>query len=177
VTAIDLRWPDGPSEQLYAELHRVVHAVAAGQGAVGWLNPPSEEETCRWVDSILVDVAADDAALCVASVGGVVQGTGAWKRDPAAVFPHRAEVNKIMVHPDARGLGLSRMITQAVVDHDVASGLETLDLGVRGNNHLVRFDEVRMHKKLAKPAGVVWRGSEPGGPGSSPAPRRPAAGH
>nr|MDQ2725879.1 hypothetical protein [Actinomycetota bacterium] len=72
--------------------------------------------------------------------------------------------------------------------------IETLSLGVRGNNHLAialyeslgfavygrlpnvlavgddRFDEVRMYLQFPPPRHVQWHGSEPGGPGGSPRP-------
>jgi ribosomal protein S18 acetylase RimI-like enzyme len=132
--------------------------------------------------------------LCVASVDGVVQATGHWRRDPSAFAAHRAEVTKVMAHPDARGLGLGRLVTAAVIDHAADAGIETLHLGVRGNNHLavaiyedlgfvewgrlpdvvevgrLRFDDVRMVLKFPQPPGVVWWGSRPGGPGGSPRP-------
>lgn len=194
MTSIELRWPTEPSEGLYAGLHRVAAAVAAGGGAVGWLTPPGAQESRGWVDSILALVEEGDAALCVALVDGTVQATGHWRRNPAAVFRHRASVNKVMVHPDARGSGLGRAVTAALVDDAAGAGIETLELAVRGNNHLaiaiyedlgferwgllpnaievgtLRFDEVVMYRKLARPDGVVWWGSEAGGPGSSPAP-------
>ena len=191
---IDLQWPAAGSETLYRQLHRVVRAVAVGGGAVGWLVPPDRSGSQAWVDSVLRAVDAGDAALCVAVVDGQAEACGCWRRDTAVIFRHRAEVTKIMAHPDARGLGLGRMVTVAVVDHARRAGFETLHLGVRGNNHLaialyedlgfvecgripdvievgdLRFDEVRMYTKLPRPPGVVWCGTDESGPGGSPRP-------
>lgn len=191
---VDLWWPSEPSEELYRQIHRILYDVADDGGAIGWLVPPAPDETRAWAGGVLADVAAGDGALCLAVVDGVAQGTGCWRRSKAPIFRHGAEVTKIMAHPSARGLGLGRSITAAVVAHAEAAGIETLQLGVRGNNHLaialyeevgfqewgrlpnaievgnLRFDEVRMYRKGPKPPQVTWLGSRPVGPGSS---RRP----
>lgn len=197
VTAeIELDWPEKSTPGLHRDMHRVAHAVSSLGGAIGWPVPPEPEETAAWLDTVMAEVAAGDAALCVARVDGVVQGSGSWRRDPAPVFRHSADITKIMAHPDARGLGLGRLITSALVDHSDYAGIETLRLGVRGNNHLaiaiyeqvgfvewgrlpnvievgdLRFDDVRMYRRAPRPPHVVWRGSDTGGPGSSPRPAR-----
>lgn len=192
--ATELWWPEKATVDLYRGLHRIVHAVAAEGGAVGWLAAPDEEESAAWVDSIMERVAAGDGAMCVALVDGVAQATGSWLRERSPVFRYTAEVTKIMAHPEARGLGLGRLVTAAVADHAEAAGIETLRLGVRGNNHLaiaiyeelgfrewgripnviavgdMRFDEIKMYRQAPKPPGVVWMGSQPEGPGASPRP-------
>ncbi len=96
-----------------------------------------------------------------------------------------------MAHPGSRGLGLGRVVTEALIDDATKAGIESVQLGVRGNNHLAvelyrslgfeiwgtlpnviavgeeRFDDVRMHRTLARPAGVRLRGSDADGPGGS----------
>lgn len=88
-------------------------------------------------------------------------------------------------------------MTRALVTSAADAGIETLQLGVRGNNHLAiqlyeeagfvewgrlpdvievgdeRFDDVRMYLKLNKPEHLILRGSPSTGPGSSPSRRRP----
>ena len=108
------------------------------------------------------------------------------------VFAHSADIQKVMAHPDARGLGLGRLIVTALIDSASDADIETLALGVRGNNHGAlelyeqlgfrvwgrqknvievgneRFDDVRMFLDLGRSQNVILRGSESGGPGSSP---------
>jgi ribosomal protein S18 acetylase RimI-like enzyme len=86
-------------------------------------------------------------------------------------------------------------VTRALIASAARAGIETLHLGVRGNNHMAiqlygeagfaewgrlpdvievgdeRFDEVRMYLRLSSPAHLILRGSGLSGPGSSP--RRP----
>ncbi|WP_336205760.1 GNAT family N-acetyltransferase [Nonomuraea sp. LPB2021202275-12-8] len=194
----ELTWPDTADEALLSAVHRVMHAVAELGGAIGYLEPPGREQTDPWVEETLKAVRNGDARLALATVDGVVEGMGLWRREPVAVFAHSAEVGKIMAHPSARGLGLGGRIVSALTASAREAGIETLRLSVRGNNHGAiglyealgfkewgrlpnvvevgrrRFDEVHMFLDLGKAPDVILHGSAPGGPGSSP--RRPAAG-
>jgi ribosomal protein S18 acetylase RimI-like enzyme len=189
---IELLWPTGADARTRTEIHRILHDVAEQGGAIGYLSPPARAETDAWLDGVLAAVRAGDAAFTVALVDGTAQATGLWRRRTVKVFAHSAEVEKVMAHPSARGLGLGRMIVAALVEDARAAGLETLALGVRGNNEGAialyerlgfrewgrqpnvievgdeRYDDVRMALDLGRAPGVVLRGSGPGGPGSSP---------
>ncbi|GAA3826349.1 hypothetical protein GCM10022226_53860 [Sphaerisporangium flaviroseum] len=192
---IELVWPAEADDLLRVEVHRVIHAVVEMGGAVGYLRPPGREETDPFLDDVLADVRLGRAALALARVDGVVRAMGLWRRASAPVFEHSAELGKVMAHPSARGLGLGRLVVGALVDDARAAGIETLTLGVRGNNHgaiqlyeelgfrewgrlpnvievgLERFDDVRMFLELGRDPKLLLRGSSPGGIGSSP--RRP----
>ncbi|MFC7384682.1 GNAT family N-acetyltransferase [Sphaerisporangium rhizosphaerae] len=198
---IDLTWPTVPDDDLLEQTHRVIHAVVAAGGAVGYVTPPGRADTDPFVREILADAAHGRAALALARVDGVVQAMGLWKRASAQVFAHSGEIGKVMAHPAARGLGLGRLVLAGLVDSARAAGLETLTLGARGNNHgaielyeemgfrewgrlpnvievgMERFDEVRMYLDLGtRDPRVVLRGSPPGGAGSSPRRRLRAGG-
>ncbi|MDH2429176.1 GNAT family N-acetyltransferase [Sphaerisporangium sp. TRM90804] len=193
-----LIWPTKTDEALRAAVHRVIHAVVEQGGAVGYLQPPDRGVTDSLLDAVVADAGRGDAGLVLAKVAGRVEGMGLWRRGPGPVYRHSAEVGKVMAHPSARGLGLGLLIVRALIPHAREAGIELLTLGVRGNNHgaielyeragfLVwgvlpnsiavgrdRFDDVRMRLEIARPPGVVHRGSSPGGPGSS-SPRAPRA--
>lgn len=189
-------WPREASPELGAAVHRVIHAVVSLGGAVGWLRPPDREDTDRWLAEVTAAVRRGDGALCVATIDSVPQALGAWRRGTGSVFSKAAEVIKIMAHPEARGRSLGRLVTAALIEDARGAGIETLSLGVRGNNHLaialyeslgftvygrlpnvialgdVRFDEVRMYLQFPRPYQVQWHGSAAGGPGGSPGPVR-----
>ena len=189
---IELDWPADADEDLGNAVHRVLHDVVVAGGAVGYLQPPSRAEVDGWFDDVLADVRSGDGALVLARVDGVVQAMGTWRRNPAAVFRHSAEIGKIMAHPSARGLGLGRRIIAALVEDARKTDLELLTLGVRGNNHGTiqlyeelgfrewgrlpnriavgddRFDDVKMMLSLGHPPGVRLHGSTAGGLGSTP---------
>jgi ribosomal protein S18 acetylase RimI-like enzyme len=192
VADIELDWPDELDDELSAGMHRVLHDVVAAGGAVGYLSPPDRATADKWLTELLDAVRAGDAALALARVDGRVAAFGCWRRNPWEPLTHSAEVQKVMAHPDARGLGLGRLVVGALIDNARATDLEILLLGARGNNHGVielyedfgfqvhgrapnvvevgnlRFDSVEMHLVLGRPAEVILRGSLPGGPGSSP---------
>jgi L-amino acid N-acyltransferase YncA len=99
-----------------------------------------------------------------------------------------------MAHPDARGLGLGELIVSSLMGDARASGIETLRLSARGNNHLaielyerlgftvwgrlpdsievgdLRFDDVHLYLQFERPDTVRLMGSSPEGPGSAVAP-------
>jgi L-amino acid N-acyltransferase YncA len=196
---IELHHPADAPDDLRAAVHRVLRDVVAGGGAVGYAEPPSPAQTDAWLDDVLADARAGDGALVVAVVDGVVEAMGTWRRERSPVFRTSAEVAKVMAHPAARGLGLGRQVVSALVDDARRVGIELLTLGVRGNNHGTiqlyeelgfrewgrlpnrivvgadRFDDVKMMLPLGHPPDVRLRGSEPGGPGSTP-PRDTSAG-
>jgi ribosomal protein S18 acetylase RimI-like enzyme len=189
---IEVLWPRRADAASAAAVHRVLHDVAELGGAIGYLVPPAPPETGGWLGQVLVEVRAGDAALAVARVDGVVQALGLWRRCPDEVFAHSAEVQRVVAHPSAWGQGLGRLIVGALIDDARRAGIETLDLGVRGNNHGAielyeslgfrvwgrrpnvvevgddRYDEVRMVLTLGHSPGTVLRGSLPGGAGWSP---------
>ena len=187
-----LVWPTGMTDELARQSHALIGAVTGLGGAIGWMSPPTRAETDQWLAGVFASIAAGDGALCTAWRDGRLVAMGAWLRDQVPYFRHLAELVKIMVDPRARGAGLGRLVTRALIASAAAAGIETLVLGVRGNNHLAiqlyaelgfaewgrlpdvievgdeRFDDVRMYLKLGRPAHLILRGSLPSGPGSSP---------
>jgi ribosomal protein S18 acetylase RimI-like enzyme len=189
---ISLRWLTEADDQMRAEIHSVVHDVVAAGGAVGYHEPPTMERISLWLDGVLKQVRNHDAAFAAATVDGVVRAVGLWRRGGTAVFQHRAEIQQIMAHPGARGLGLGKLVVAGLIDRAREAGIEIVMLGVRGNNHGAielyeslgfreygrmpnaiavgneRWDAVDMYLPLGYPEGTVLNGSKAGGLGSSP---------
>jgi ribosomal protein S18 acetylase RimI-like enzyme len=186
------------TSELAERSHALIKAVTELGGAIGWVTPPTRAEADEWLAGALASVAAGDGALCTAWQDGRLVAMGGWLRDAEVpYFRHTAELVKIMVHPRARGGRLGQLVTRALIASATEAGIETLHLGVRGNNHLAiqlyeeagfvewgrlpnvievgdeRFDDVRMYLKLGRPAHLILRGSGPSGPGSSPRRRPP----
>ncbi|MDX3662992.1 N-acetyltransferase [Streptomyces sp. ID05-26A] len=188
----ELHWPTEADATLRAEIHAVVHDVVAAGGAVGYHEPPTYDRISTWLDTVLKQVRDGDAAFCTAVVDGTVQAVGLWRRGSTAVFQHRAEVQQIMAHPSARGLGLGKRVMEGLVANAQEQGIEILMLGVRGNNHgaielyerlgfqecgrmpnaiavgTERWDDVWMYRPLGYPKGTTLNGATAGGLGSSP---------
>lgn len=187
----EVAFPLVADDATYYAVHRVVTAVVALGGAVGWLHVPDEEETAAFVDEHLARARAGDGALALVSVDGRVEALGTWRRYPDAVIRQNADIRKVMTHPDARGRGLGRTVVTALTEHARAAGIEVLTLDARGNNHAAhalyeslgwercgrlpdfiavgaeRWDRVLYALRLRTPDGVVLHGAEPVGPGAS----------
>ena len=188
----DLAWLSDPDEQTHAGVHALVADVAAHGGAVGWLHVPEPDEVRAWLDGVL----AADVRLVLARDGGRVVGCGYWQRLGGAVLRQNAEVRKVMTASWARGRGVARAVTAALVDDAQEAGVEALSLDCRGNNHGAiglytslgfvvtgrrpdwiavgqeRFDQVLLHLDLrarrgGDAAGLVRHGGRREGPGST----------
>ncbi|RDI19709.1 GNAT family N-acetyltransferase [Lentzea flaviverrucosa] len=188
----NLLWLSEADDDLRAEIHAVVHDVVAAGGAVGYHEPPTYDRISTWLDTVLKQVRDGDAAFTAATVDGVVRAVGLWRRGSTAVFQHRAEVQQIMAHPSARGLGLGKRVMEGLVANAREQGIEIVMLGVRGNNHgaielyeslgfrecgrmpnaiavgTERWDDVWMYLPLGYPEGTTLNGDKAGGLGSSP---------
>jgi ribosomal protein S18 acetylase RimI-like enzyme len=196
---VDLQWPTAVTEPLAAAVHELIGLVVGLGGAIGWQTPPPRAETDDWLAGSVAVAVSGDGGLCTAWRDGRLVAIGRWHREEAAYLRHSAELVKIMVHPQARGGRLGRLVTQQLVAAAAAAGIETLTLGARGNNRLAiqtyaelgfvewgrlpnviesgddRFDDVRMYLKLTVPPHLVLRGSAPSGPGFTPPTRRSRA--
>ncbi|HEY1915492.1 MAG TPA: GNAT family N-acetyltransferase [Streptosporangiaceae bacterium] len=189
---ITLTWPAEMTGEFAAQVHQLIAAVVELGGAIGWMSQPPRAETDGWLAGALAAVTAGDGALCAGWLDRQLVAMGMWRRDEAGYLRHTAELVKIMAHPRIRGQRLGRRITDALVADATRAGLETLLLGVRGNNHLAiqlyeeagfvewgrlpdvievgaeRFDDVRMYRKLGSHQQLIRRGSRPHGPGHAP---------
>jgi ribosomal protein S18 acetylase RimI-like enzyme len=182
-----LSWPTHLDDALGAQVHAVVTDVVASGGAVGWTAPPPRQETDDWLARLLTD----GSRVVVAVRDGQVVGIGTWSRLPAEVLAHNGEIRRVMVHRSARGLGLGRRITTALIESARECGIEQLLCDVRGNNHAAvalylslgfreygrlpdflavgrhRFDRVRLYLPLQMAPDAIRHGSRAEGPGAS----------
>jgi ribosomal protein S18 acetylase RimI-like enzyme len=194
---VDLQWPTEMTAPLAEAVHELIGVVVGLGGAVGWQVPPPRAQTDDWLAGVLALTATGDGALCTAWRDGGLAAMGLWRREQADLRWHSAELAKIMVHPEARGARLGRLVTQHLVTAATRAGIETLTLGARGNNHRAlqlyaelgfveysrlpnalevgddRFDDVRMYLKLTVPPHLALRGSAPSGPGFTPSADQP----
>ena len=95
----------------------VLHAVVHGGAGVSFIVPFSRDDArAFWTDAVLPAVRARRRRLLVARLDrrivGTVQLDPAW----APNQPHRAEVLKLLVHPDARRRGIARSLMLALED-------------------------------------------------------------
>jgi ribosomal protein S18 acetylase RimI-like enzyme len=189
---IEVRWLTAADDLVRAEIARVVTAVTAEGGAVGWTGVPSGPEIAAWLDEILAAVNAGEARLAVVVAAGRIEALGRWERYRKATVAVNGDVQQVMVHPAARGGGLARALVAALVADARAQGVEVLTLDVRGNNYAAmvlyescgfdvrgrlpdfvavgdeRWDRVIYAQDLRPPDAALRRhGGRPIGPGAS----------
>lgn len=110
------------------ELAELLIAVV-GQGAsVGYL-PPLDPEAAQayWRHA----VAAEQVVLLVARREGSIVGTVQLEWSPKKNARHRAEVNKLLVHPQAQRLGIGRRLMVRLEAIARENGWTTLHLDTR----------------------------------------------
>jgi ribosomal protein S18 acetylase RimI-like enzyme len=185
----ELRWLDGQAldETTYAAVHAVVAAVVARRGAVGWEHVPGRPEVDDWLREVV-----RSGRIVTAYDGAELLGLGTWRRLDYPVLRHNGEIRRVMTHPDARGRGLARAVTSALVEDARRSGVEVVTIDCRGNNHGAlalyaslgfvptgrrpdyiaigdeRFDQVLLHLDLRSgPGGTVRHGGRRESAGST----------
>ena len=103
-TASDL---DHDIGALGALLHSCVNAGAS----VGFVLPYSETDSeAFWTDNVRPNVQAGTRLLLVARRGGTLAGSVQLDYDTPPNQPHRAEVRKLLVHPDFRRQGVAQLL-------------------------------------------------------------------
>ncbi|GLR79223.1 GNAT family N-acetyltransferase [Azospirillum oryzae] len=116
-----------------ADLHDLCDAaddaIRAG-GGFGWVEPPPRDVMERFWKGVLV---VPERVLFVARLDGVVAGSAQLVKPPRnnEAQAHAAQLTTSFVAPWARGHGLARRLTLAVVEEARAVGFRVLNLDVR----------------------------------------------
>lgn len=109
-------------------LHACVHAGAS----VGFVLPhPESEARAFWLHTIAPALRSGDRALFVAQDKDRPLGTAQLVLATPANQPHRAEVSKVLVHPDARRRGIARALMQYLEPQARARNRSLLTLDTR----------------------------------------------
>ena len=117
---------DDDLDELGGVLHSCVHSGAS----VSFILPfPRDEAKAFWQDQVLPAVMAGDRRVLLARLAGRIVGTVQLDLDTPPNQPHRAEVKKLLVHPDARRCGIARSLMAAVEQQarEASRTLLTLD--------------------------------------------------
>jgi GNAT superfamily N-acetyltransferase len=104
--------PDAALEQLASVL---VDCVEGG-ASVSFMSPFSLEEGLAFFLKVARSVAAGDTVLLAAKLGGRVVGTVQLGLDMPPNQPHRADIEKMLVHRSARGRGIGAALMAQVED-------------------------------------------------------------
>jgi GNAT superfamily N-acetyltransferase len=94
--------------------------------------------------------------LLVAEVGGVVVGTGGFKRRSHPLEAHRAELVDLVVSADHRRRGIARRLVEACCAHAAAFGAEIMETSCRGGTPAERvYPRVGFIEWGRMPGGLV----------------------
>jgi ribosomal protein S18 acetylase RimI-like enzyme len=118
--------------ELGALLNACVHAGAS----ISFVLPHTQAESeAFWRDNVLPAVRGGGRLLLVAQRDGRIAGSVQLDTDTPPNQPHRAEVRKLLVHPDFRRQGLARALMAELERHAQLLGRSLLTLDTRTGDH------------------------------------------
>ena len=127
---------DGASVREYLPaLSGILHACVHAGASVGFVAPfPREESDAWWEGSVLPAVEGGERVLLIAEVDGTIVATGQLQLAQLPNQHHRADVMKVLTHPDHRRRGYARAIMAELERIAVAHGKRTLTLDTRAGD-------------------------------------------
>lgn len=112
------------------ELAALLHACVHNGASINFVLPytPNDSEA-YWRDTVLPGVRDGTRLLLVALRRGTIVGSVRLDTDTPPNQPHRAEVSKLLVHPDCRRQGIARALMAELerLARQLGRGLITLD--------------------------------------------------
>lgn len=148
------------SVELVTELRRIdmldlcdaTEAAILDGGGFGWVTPPDRDVMERYWNGVM---AVPERVLFIGRLDGIVAGSVQLMRptrnNEAQSFA--CTLTTSFVAPWARGHGLARLLTQAVIDHGRKEGFQLLNLDVRDTQHTA----IRLYERM----GFVRWGTHP----------------
>ncbi|WP_026971368.1 GNAT family N-acetyltransferase [Aliagarivorans marinus] len=110
--------------------HLLADCVESG-ASVGFLTPVEDDEISRYWSAVEEELKAGARKLFVALDNNAVQGAVQLSLCGKANGAHRGEVEKLMVHTQSRGRGLSKRLMDLMEQTASALGLSLLVLDTR----------------------------------------------
>ena len=113
-------------------LTEVLHASVMAGASINFIMPYGADDAARfWTDKVLPALTRGKLALLLARTEGRISGTVQLDWDTPPNQPHRAELRKLIVHPDLRGRGIARALMAAIEDKAATLGRSLITLDTR----------------------------------------------
>lgn len=124
------------------DLAEILHACVHAGASVGFILPFAPDDAAAyWTGKVFPAVRSGGAVLFAARRDGRIAGTVQLGIDLMPNQPHRADVAKLLVHPDHRRLGIARALMQALERDARARGKTLLVLDTRSGDPSQRLYE------------------------------------
>lgn len=135
MTLTILMLPAGELERRSAELAGLMHECVHTGASIGFVLPHTlEQAEAFWRNKVLAGVQGGGITLLVALLAERIVGTVQLDHDTPGNQPHRAEVRKLLVHPQLRRQGVAKALMAAVEQHATQLGRSLLTLDTRTND-------------------------------------------
>ena len=119
-----------------AELGVLLHACVHDGASIGFVLPFTVAEGgAYWRNKVLPRVRDGVVVLLVARMDGRIVGSVQLDHDTPPNQPHRAEVRKLLVHPDCRRQGIAKALMAAIESRAAALGRSLITLDTRTGDH------------------------------------------
>lgn len=133
--AISLLPVDGFDARL-DDLSGLLHACVLAGASVNFILPfEPAEARAFWQRKIRPGLSAGTRLLLLAECGGVLAGSVQLDTGTPPNQAHRAEVSKLLVHPDFRRRGIARLLMTELERHAHRVGRSLLTLDTRTGDH------------------------------------------
>ena len=123
--------PASPPAEDIERLAEVLHAAVHAGASVSFVVPFSLDDARAFWRDVLPHIAAGTRRVLIARLDGKIAGTVQLDLATPPNQRHRAEVLKLLVHPDARRRGIARALMLALEDVARAEGRTLLTLDTR----------------------------------------------
>ena len=119
-------------ERALPDLADLLHATVHAGASVGFILPFTHDAArAFWQQKVMPGVTAGTVLCWLARVDGSLAGTVQLDIGTMPNQPHRAEVRKLLVHPDRRRQGIGRALMAVLETHAGRIGRRLLTLDTR----------------------------------------------
>ncbi|PEI03253.1 GNAT family N-acetyltransferase [Pantoea agglomerans] len=122
------------AQQLLGELTDVLQGCVADGACVGFIDAEDDEVMVRFWQQRIASITSGDSELLVARQHGRIVATVIISRSGMPNGRHRAEISKLLVHPQARRQGIARELMQRAEQRARAQGKTLLVLDTRSGD-------------------------------------------